>query len=139
MAPGNAGPVEIEAALSWTDAATAAPGSYTEIARLEPASDEAADGGAADAETIAQVVRQRGARAREQARKMNRAGDYEKAQAIIKAEAAELRQMGAEAAEEADGLEEIAQEFAGPMGAALSKSMHLSSYSARHSRPRPGA
>ena len=70
---------------------------------------------------------------------MNRAGDYEKAQAIIKAEAADLRQMGGAAAEEADRLEEIAQEFAGPMGAALSKSMHLSSYSARHSRPRPGA
>ncbi len=87
------------------------------------------------------VARQFAARARQEAVRENRAGDYERAQRTLKSTARRIRDYAGrdqELRELVHGLEEAAAEFSAPVAPATLKSVHFASANVARSRDASG-
>jgi Ca-activated chloride channel family protein len=137
VAPGTAGPLNIEVTLTWQDPHTSATASASEGLRIEAASEAECRAESPDRDTLLQAAKARVARALSDAVSLNKAGDFDKARDLVEAEIALLEELAAdlpEVAEEASRLRAEVEHVAAPMAAKMSKAMLYDSYLKRHSR-----
>ena len=105
------------------------------------ADDAANDAQPRDTDVDRAVARQFAARARQEAVRENRAGDYERAQRTLESTARRIRDYAGrdqELRELVHGLEEAATEFSAPVAPAMLKSVHFASANVARSRDASG-
>ncbi len=134
------GRLTVEAVLSWIPSGAESRSSAVAGVDLECASEEEARSELPCREALLQAVSAATAQTRMEAIRLNQRGDYERARAVVEAEADALAAMAPgvpEAMDAAAELRSFTEDLAAPMSSRLSKSVLYDAYKKRRSRTDP--